>query len=69
MVGWGWLGSGSKVVKYIKRGPELAAVFGLAHLSTFYFEDYWIRFGKAWSKRVSSGKSRPAVALEKELSA
>lgn len=54
IVGWGWLGSGSKTIKYAKRIPELMAVFGLAHLSTFYFEDFWIRKGKYWSLRVSS---------------
>jgi hypothetical protein len=37
---------------YAKRIPELAAVFGLAHLSTFYYEDFWIRKGKNWSKRL-----------------
>ncbi len=51
IVGWGWLGSGTKAIKYAKRIPELAAVFGLAHLSTFYFEDFWIRKGKAWGTR------------------
>lgn len=54
IVGWGWLGSGSKAIKYAKRIPELVAVFGLAHLSTFYFEDFWIRKGKYWSRRVSA---------------
>ena len=58
IVGWGWLGSGSKLVKYAKRIPELAMVFGIAHLSTFYFEDFWIRSGKSWIKRLSGG-SRP----------
>jgi peptidoglycan/LPS O-acetylase OafA/YrhL len=53
IVGWGWLGSGPKAIKYAKRIPELAAVFGLAHLSTFYFEDFWIRRGKDWSRLVS----------------
>jgi peptidoglycan/LPS O-acetylase OafA/YrhL len=57
IVGWGWLGSGSKLLKYAKRIPELAAVFGLAHLSTFYFEDFWIRRGKIWSRRFSGKPS------------
>jgi peptidoglycan/LPS O-acetylase OafA/YrhL len=51
IVSWGWLASGSKVVKYVKRVPELAAVFGLAHLSTFYYEAFWIRMGKKWSNQ------------------
>jgi peptidoglycan/LPS O-acetylase OafA/YrhL len=53
IVEWGWLGSGTKFVKYAKRIPELVAVFGLAHLSTFYFEDFWIRKGKQWIERLS----------------
>jgi peptidoglycan/LPS O-acetylase OafA/YrhL len=50
-LGWGWLNTSSKLLTYVERLPELAVVFGLAHLSTFYFEDYWIRFGKRLSKR------------------
>jgi peptidoglycan/LPS O-acetylase OafA/YrhL len=61
IVEWGWLASGTKIVMYAKRGPELAAVFGLAHLSTFYFEDYWIRFGKRFSKRFSE-RTHPPLA-------
>jgi len=57
IVDWGWLGSGSKAIKYAKRVPELAAVFGLAHLSTFYYEDFWIRKGKDWSAGIR-GKGR-----------
>jgi peptidoglycan/LPS O-acetylase OafA/YrhL len=33
-----WLGTGSRVVKYMKRPLLLAATFFLAHLSTRYFE-------------------------------
>jgi peptidoglycan/LPS O-acetylase OafA/YrhL len=53
IVGWGWLGSGTMILKYAKRIPELAAVFALAHLSTFYFEAFWIRKGKIWGRRFS----------------
>jgi hypothetical protein len=38
-----WMGVArvrTNAVKYAKRIPEIAAVFGLAHLSTFYFEDF-----------------------------
>jgi peptidoglycan/LPS O-acetylase OafA/YrhL len=52
IVEWGWLGSGPLVVKYAKRIPELALIFGLAHISTFYFEDFWIKKGKMWSQRA-----------------
>jgi peptidoglycan/LPS O-acetylase OafA/YrhL len=53
MTRWGWLGTGPKVWMYVKRVPALLGVFGLAHLSTFYFEDFWIRKGKEWSKGIS----------------
>jgi peptidoglycan/LPS O-acetylase OafA/YrhL len=51
MANWGWLGAGAPLVKYAKRVPALLGVLGLAHLSTFYFEDYWIGLGKRLSKR------------------
>jgi peptidoglycan/LPS O-acetylase OafA/YrhL len=50
MANWGWLGAGPPLVKYAKRVPALLGVLGLAHLSTFYFEDYWIGLGKRLSK-------------------
>ena len=50
MVQWGWLGRGSAVIKYAKRAPAFVVVFGLAHLSSFYYEKFWIRKGKEWSK-------------------
>jgi peptidoglycan/LPS O-acetylase OafA/YrhL len=54
IVTWGWLGSGSWLLRYSKRLPGLAAIFVLAHLSTFYFEHFWISAGKRWSKRLTS---------------
>jgi hypothetical protein len=27
-------------------------VFGLAHLSTYHYEAFWIGLGKKWAKRV-----------------
>lgn len=47
----GWLGSGERLVKYAKRPALVLATFGLAHLSTFYFEARMIRLGKATAKR------------------
>lgn len=40
-----WLGSGGIEEKYLKRVLLLAAVFALAHLSTFYFERHFIALG------------------------
>jgi peptidoglycan/LPS O-acetylase OafA/YrhL len=63
IVDWGWLGSGSRAIKYAKRIPELAAIVGLAHLSTFYYEDFWIRKGKDWSRRVGGKRPDNGAAL------
>jgi peptidoglycan/LPS O-acetylase OafA/YrhL len=41
-----WLGEGEKLEKYIKRPLLLAVTFGLAHISTFYYEKHWIDLGK-----------------------
>lgn len=61
IVSWGWLASGTPLTKYAKRVPELALVFLLAHVSTFYFEHFWISAGKRWSKRLRR-TARPAPA-------
>lgn len=45
-LGHTWLGDGEKIIKYVKRPLLFAATFLLAHLSTFYFEKYWINLGK-----------------------
>lgn len=49
----GWLGSGDKLVKYAKRPLAFALTFLGAHLSTNYYEKYWIQKGKRLSKRVT----------------
>jgi len=41
-----WLGEGDRLEKYIKRPLFFAVTFILAHLSTFYYEKYWINLGK-----------------------
>lgn len=41
-----WFGDGERVVKYIKRPLLFGVTFLLAHLSTHYFEKYWIDLGK-----------------------
>jgi peptidoglycan/LPS O-acetylase OafA/YrhL len=53
-----WLGSGDKLVKYLKRPLLIAATFGLAHLSTFRFE----RRCMAWGKRLSARFVRRRLA-------
>lgn len=44
-----WLGSGDKLVKYLKRPLLFAATLGLAHVSTFHFEKRWIALGNQLS--------------------
>jgi peptidoglycan/LPS O-acetylase OafA/YrhL len=48
-----WLGSGDRVVKYLKRPLLIAATFALAHASTFHFEQRCIAFGKRLSARLA----------------
>jgi len=48
-----WLGEGETLEKYLKRPLLLATTFALAHLSTFYFEKYWINLGKKLTKQPS----------------
>ena len=42
----GWLGEGNTLVKYAKRPISFLLTFGFAHLSTFYYERYWIKLAK-----------------------
>ncbi|MEY8213340.1 MAG: acyltransferase [Colwellia sp.] len=46
-----WLGSGDLFVKYLKRPLLFLVLFALAHLSTFYYEKYWISLAKKLSNR------------------
>ncbi|MHC8386463.1 acyltransferase family protein [Pseudomonas sp. LB3P14] len=54
LLGQTWLGSGDTVIKYLKRPLLFAAIFLTAHISTFYYEKWWIAFGKTFSKKVTS---------------
>ena len=46
-----WLGSGDLLEKYSKRPLLLAALFLLAHVSTYYYERPLLAFGKRLSRR------------------
>ena len=50
----GWLGSGHGIEKYMKRPLSLGLSFALAHVSTRYFEKYFIRLGKKLAERTQS---------------
>jgi peptidoglycan/LPS O-acetylase OafA/YrhL len=42
----GWFDDSNKLIKYTKRFLSFTLTFALAHISTFYYEKYWIRLGK-----------------------
>jgi peptidoglycan/LPS O-acetylase OafA/YrhL len=48
-----WLGSGEGWAKYFKRPLLFAALFGLAHLSTFQYERRWINWGRRWTDAMT----------------
>lgn len=48
-----WLGDGGTLERYAKRPLLFTVTFLLAHISTFYYEKYWIRLGKKITSRVS----------------
>ena len=47
----GWLGSGTGWAKYAKRPLCFAIAFGVAHLSTFYFERRFIAWSHGFRRR------------------
>lgn len=47
-----WLGSGEGWDKYAKRPLLFAALFALAHVSTYYYEHKWMAYGKRLAKRL-----------------
>lgn len=49
----GWFEGGPKTVKYAKRPLGICLTFLLAHLSSKYFEPFWIRLGKKLSAQVT----------------
>lgn len=48
---YSWLGDGATVEKYAKRPLLFIALFSLAHLSTFYYEKYWINLAKKLTRK------------------
>lgn len=46
-----WLGEGDLVEKYAKRPLLFLVLFVLAHLSTFYYEKYWIGLAKRLTRK------------------
>ncbi len=46
-----WLGSGDKLIKYLKRPLLFIVTFFLAHISTRYYEAWFIALGKRITKK------------------
>ncbi len=55
-----WLGSGEGLLKYAKRPLLFAALFIIAHISTFYYEKYWSDLGKKMIKNRRAQKIQAA---------
>lgn len=55
---YGWMGSGDVLVRYTKRIGSFVLTFGLAHLSTFYFEHPMTQLGRKVAKRLEGQSSR-----------
>ena len=54
----GWFADGGTVVRYLLKRPiTFALAFGLAHLSTFYWEARWIKLGY----RLTTPQPAPVV--------
>lgn len=49
-----WLGSGDLLEKNLKRPLLFAVTFGLAHLSTFYFEQRFVTLAKGLTRRPTA---------------
>ena len=62
-----WLGSGDKLVKYLKRPLLFGATFLLAHLSTRYYEQPITRkvrrLSSEWGKRKGRNNRQPEVQV------
>lgn len=52
VLGHTWLGEGDTLMRYVKRPLLFAITFLLAHISTFYYELFWIQKGKEFSSHL-----------------
>ena len=56
-----WLLEGDRWIRYLKRPLLFALTFALAHLSTFYYEQRWIEFGKRLSDKLTQRRAARAA--------
>jgi peptidoglycan/LPS O-acetylase OafA/YrhL len=58
----GWWNQGTILERYVlKRPVSFAMTFAVAHLSTFYWERYWLRAGRRWVERRRMREAAAAV--------
>jgi peptidoglycan/LPS O-acetylase OafA/YrhL len=50
----GWLGSGDVIERYTKRIASFFLTFLFAHVSTKYYEKYWIGLGHRFATRIET---------------
>ncbi len=58
----GWMGQGDVLVRYTKRIGSFILSFLFAHISTKYYEKYWIRFGHRLAARIDNNSVRKGGA-------
>ena len=56
-----WFDGPTKMLRLAKRPLGVVLVWGLAHLSTRFYEAWWIGVGKHWSRRIL-GAEQPSRA-------
>jgi peptidoglycan/LPS O-acetylase OafA/YrhL len=48
----GWMNTGGTLDRYLLKRPlSFIATFAAAHVSTFYWEQFWQRLGRDWISR------------------
>lgn len=59
----GWLGEGDVMIRYTKRVGSFLITFLFAHLSTNYYEHYWIGLGHRLATRIERKAERKHDAM------
>ncbi len=65
----GWMGQGDVIVRYTKRIGSFVLSFVFAHISTFYYEKYWIGLGHRIANRIEAKAAlkRSEIAVTENL--
>jgi peptidoglycan/LPS O-acetylase OafA/YrhL len=57
----GWMGQGDVIMRYTKRIGSIVLSFLFAHLSTNYYEKYWIALGHRFTALIDGKSQRPRL--------